>query len=132
MGHQAGNEMNAPAEATELGNRDGAFTVTKGLGKRGGELRAALDRIRAFAGFDLDEFADDLVTLGGGEPGDRGALGADAETGAALLASAHPEVGDQARQTISWRIARRSLPNYPGRAALSAKGNDRDGSQIKA
>jgi hypothetical protein len=43
-------------------------------------LRAALDRVRALAGLDLDEFADDLVTLGGGEPGDRGALGVDPET----------------------------------------------------
>jgi hypothetical protein len=80
MGHQAGNEMDVPAEAIELGNRDGAFTVTAGLGERGGELRAALDSVRAFAGFDLDEFADDLVTFGGGEPGDRRALGVDPET----------------------------------------------------
>src|SRR5271155_4278058 len=51
-----------------------------GLGERGGELRAALDRVRAFAGLDLDELGDDLVTLGGGEPGDRGALGVNSET----------------------------------------------------
>ena len=95
MGHQAGNEMDVSAQPIELGNRYGAFTVPAGLGERGGELRAALDRIRAFAGFDLDEFADDLVTLGGAEPGDRGALGIDSETRAALLASADPEVGDQ-------------------------------------
>jgi hypothetical protein len=83
MRHQAGNEMDVSAEAIELGNRDGAFTVPAGRGERGGELRAALDRIRAFAGFDLDEFADDLVTLGGGEPGDGRALGIDPETRAA-------------------------------------------------
>ena len=72
--------MDVSAQSIELGNRDGAFAVTAGLGERGGELRAALDRIRACAGFDLDEFADDLVTLGAGEPGDRGALGIDPET----------------------------------------------------
>src|SRR5271154_2337686 len=95
MGHQAGNEMDVSAQSIELGNRDDAFAVTAGLGERGGELRAALDRIRAFTGFDLDEFADDLVTLDGGEKGDCGALGIDPETRAALLASADPEVGDQ-------------------------------------
>jgi hypothetical protein len=47
MGHQAGNEMDVSAEAIELGNRDRAFPVTAGLGERDGELRAALDRIRA-------------------------------------------------------------------------------------
>jgi hypothetical protein len=41
--------MDVSAEAIELGNRNGAFPVTAGLGERGGELRAALDRIRAFA-----------------------------------------------------------------------------------
>ena len=90
MGHQAGNEMDVSAEAIELGNRDGAFPVPAGLGERGGELRAALDRVGALAGLDLDEIADDLVTLGGGETGDRGALGIDPETGAALLARARP------------------------------------------
>ena len=54
--------MDVSAEAIELRNRDGAFTVPAGLGERGGEFRAALDRVRALAGFDLDEFADDLVT----------------------------------------------------------------------
>ena len=87
--------MDVSAQPIELGNRDGAFTVPAGLGERGGELRATLDRIRAFAGFDLDELGDDLITLGGGEPGDRGALGIDPETGAALLTSAQPEVSDQ-------------------------------------
>ena len=78
--HQAGNEMDVSAQAIELGNRHRAFTVPAGLGESGGELRAALDRIRAFAGLDLDEFADDLVTLGGGETGDGRALGIDPET----------------------------------------------------
>ncbi len=87
--------MDVPAEAIELGNRDGAFTVPAGLGESGGELRAALDRVGALAGLDLDELADDLVTLGGCESGNRGALGIDPETRAALLASADPEVGDQ-------------------------------------
>ena len=58
--------MDVSAQPIELGNRDGAFTVPAGLGKRGGELRSALDRIRAFACFDLDELGDDLTILGGG------------------------------------------------------------------
>ena len=87
--------MDVSAEAIELGNRDRAFPVPAGLGERNGELRAALDRIGALAGFDLDELGDDIVTLGGGETGDGGALGIDPETRAALLASADPEVGDQ-------------------------------------
>lgn len=49
MGHQAGNEMDVPAQAIELGNRDGAFTVPAALGERGGELGASLDCIRAIA-----------------------------------------------------------------------------------
>jgi hypothetical protein len=77
VGHQAGNEMDVSAPPIKLGNRDGAFTVPARLGESGGELRAALDRVRAFAGLDLDEFADDLVTLGGGETGDGRALGVD-------------------------------------------------------
>ena len=83
--------MDVSAEAIELGNRDRALAMTAGLGGRGGELRTALDRIRAFAGFDLNELDDDLVTLGGGEPGDGRALGIDPETRAALLASADPD-----------------------------------------
>ena len=39
MGHQAGNEMDVSGQPIELGNRDGAFTVSAGLGERGGELR---------------------------------------------------------------------------------------------
>ena len=74
MGHQAGDEMNVPAEAIELGNRDGAFPVTAGLGEPGGELGAALDRVRAFAGLDLNELGDDFEALGGGESSDGGAL----------------------------------------------------------
>ena len=83
--------MDVSAQPIELRNRDGAFTVPAGLGERDGELRAALDRVRALAGLDLDEFADDLVTLDIREPGDRVALGVDPETRAALLASADPD-----------------------------------------
>ena len=82
--------MNVAREAIELGNRDGAFTALPGLGEGCGDLRAAFERVGTLAGFDLDEFADELVTLDGGEPGDGGALGVDPETGAALLASADP------------------------------------------
>jgi hypothetical protein len=50
MRHQAGNEMDVSDEAFELANRDGAFSVTAGLDERGGELRAALDRVGVRAG----------------------------------------------------------------------------------
>jgi len=43
-GHEVGNEMDVSAQAIELGNRDGAFALTAGLGERGGELGAAVDR----------------------------------------------------------------------------------------
>ena len=73
MRHQARNEMNVAAEAVELGNRDGAaFTVPAGLGECGGRVAGGGVRARvgALPGFDLDEFGGELVTLGGGEPGD--------------------------------------------------------------
>ena len=69
--------MNVPAEAIELGNRDRASPVPAGLGERDGELRPALDRVRALASLDLDKFADDLVILGSGETDDGRALGLD-------------------------------------------------------
>jgi hypothetical protein len=43
MGHQAGNEMDVSAQSIELGNRDGAFAVTAGLGERGSLAALALN-----------------------------------------------------------------------------------------
>lgn len=73
--------------------------MTAALGERGGELRPALDRVRAFARFDLNELGDDVITLASREPGDGGALRVDPKTPAALLARRDPEVGDPAVST---------------------------------
>jgi hypothetical protein len=64
-----------PDQPIELENRDRAVALTASLGEGRGELRPALDRVRALAGLDLDELGDDLIHFDGGEPGDRGALG---------------------------------------------------------
>jgi len=83
------------AEAIELENRDGASHVPAGLGERDGELRAALDRVRALASLDLDEFVDDPIAVTRGEPGDGGPLRVHPETRAALPARVgNSEVGD--------------------------------------
>jgi hypothetical protein len=66
--------MDVTAEAIEIGNRDCALTVTTGLGERVSELRAALDRVSALAGLDLNELGDDFEALGGSESSDGGAL----------------------------------------------------------
>ncbi len=96
MRHQAGNEMNVAAEPVELGDDDRArLPVAAGLGEGLGELRAALEGVRALARLDLDMLGDDPEPLGLGEPGHGGALGVNAEPAAALLASADPEIGDQ-------------------------------------
>jgi hypothetical protein len=63
MRHQAGNEMDVSAQPIELGNRDGAFTVPAGLGERGGELRPAIERVSALAGFDLNELLITRATV---------------------------------------------------------------------
>ena len=65
-----------------------------GLSERGLELRATLERIRALAGFDLDELGGDLEPLGPGEPGDGGALRLDPETRAALLRTGNAQISD--------------------------------------
>ena len=50
------------------------FAVAAGLGQRAGELRAAIQRVGALAGFDLDELGFDLEPLGRREPFDSVAL----------------------------------------------------------
>ena len=51
----------------------------------GGQLRALLQRVGAFAGLDLAEALDQIVALGLGERSDRGLLGIEADAGLALL-----------------------------------------------
>src|SRR5271166_583807 len=94
--HQAGNETDIAAEPIELGDGDWTeFPMPASCGQGGGELRAAIERVRALARLDLDMLGDDLKVLGLGEAGDGGALGVNAEPRAALLASANPVVSDQ-------------------------------------
>jgi hypothetical protein len=71
-----------------------------GLSERGGELRAALERIRALAAFDLDELGRDLEAPGRGEPGDGFALRFDPQAGSALLLRTDPQIGDKRFQLI--------------------------------
>jgi hypothetical protein len=58
--------MHIARQAVKLGNEDRAFPRA-GLGERRGELRATVESIRAFAGFDLDMLGGDLEALGSGE-----------------------------------------------------------------
>ena len=68
------------AEPVELGDDDRArLPVAAGLGEGLGELRAALEGVRALARLNFSELGDDLEPLGLGEPGDGGALGVNAE-----------------------------------------------------
>ena len=65
--------MNVAAEPVQLGDRDRALE-TLGLGQRGSQLRAAIERVGTFAGLDLDELTGQLEALGLGKPGNRLAL----------------------------------------------------------
>ncbi len=58
------------------------------------DVRGSSGEPRAFARFNFGELGDNLEALGGGEPGNSGALSVDPEPRAALLASAYPEIGD--------------------------------------
>ena len=70
--------MNVTAEAFELGNRDGAFPVTAGLGERGGELgtrsiasapsRRRVNPPGAKAYFECVSFHVAVLRLPGGAP----------------------------------------------------------------
>ena len=71
------------------------FPLRRVLGEGLGQIRAALEGVRALAGLNFSELGDDLEPLGLGEPGDGGALGVDAKPRAALLAGADPVVGDE-------------------------------------
>ena len=53
--------MHVAAKPIELGDRDRAtLPMAAGFGQGGGELRAAIQGVRAFARLDLDMLADDL------------------------------------------------------------------------
>jgi hypothetical protein len=81
MRHQAADEMHVARKPIELRDGDGARpSVSAGLGEGGGQLRAALEGVRALASLDLDMLGDDLEPLGLGEPGDGGALRVNAKS----------------------------------------------------
>ena len=67
MNHQARDEMNITGQPVQLGDGD-RTTLPARLFKRGGKLRSPVDGIGPFAGLDLDVYAAQLKTFGGGEP----------------------------------------------------------------
>jgi hypothetical protein len=76
--------MHLPRQPVELGDSDRAGpSVAAGFGQGGGELRAAIERVRALARLDLNMLGDELEPLGLGESGDGSPLGINAEPGAA-------------------------------------------------
>jgi hypothetical protein len=80
LDHERGHESNVTGQPIELRDDHGAgLAMTAGLGQRGGELRATIERVRALPRLDLDMLGDDFEALGLGEPGDGGALRLNAE-----------------------------------------------------
>jgi len=62
--HEAADEMHVAREPVELGDGDRArLSVAAGASQCGGELRAAIKGVSAFARLDLGELADDLKPL---------------------------------------------------------------------
>ena len=75
MRHETADEVHVTRQSVELGDDNRARpSVAAGLGEGGGELRAALESVRALACLDLDMLGDDLEPLGLGEPGHGSAL----------------------------------------------------------
>jgi hypothetical protein len=78
LSHEAGDERHVTAQAIQLRDDDRGL-VAAGLGERGGELRAAIERVGTLARLNLDMFGDDLEALGLGEARDGLALTLKAE-----------------------------------------------------
>jgi hypothetical protein len=70
--HQAGNEPDIAGQSVQLRNQDATLRGLGG-GEGGCELRPAVDRVGALAGYRLDELRNDRQ-FGLGEPGDGRAL----------------------------------------------------------
>ena len=92
-GHQPGDEGDVAGEPIELGNDDGAAGLLRSRQSRR-ELRPALQRIGALAGFNLNELARDGETLALAELGDGTMLRLQAQAGAALPRRRHADVGN--------------------------------------
>ena len=92
-GHQPGDEGDVAGQPIELGDDDGATSsLCSCQGCR--ELRPALQRIGALAGFDLDELVSDGETLALAELGDGTTLRFQAQAGASLPSGRHANVTD--------------------------------------
>jgi hypothetical protein len=98
LGHQARDERHIARQPVQLGDQD-ATSRSLGRSKGSCELRAPVERISALAGFGFDVFGDDRDVFRFGEPGDRGALGLDAEAGPVLLPSRDTVIGNSAFRT---------------------------------
>jgi hypothetical protein len=57
--HQAADEMHVARQTIQLRNNDRTLEAAS-ISQGGGELRATIQRVGAFAGFDLDKLGDDL------------------------------------------------------------------------
>ena len=86
--------MHVAGEPVELGDRDRA-TLAARLRKSSGKLWAAIESIRAFAGFYLDVDLDQIEAFRRGEPFKGLFLRFDPEAGFALLCRRNPNVTDQ-------------------------------------
>ena len=98
--------MHVARQAIQLGDDDGTFPLA-GLGERRRKPRATIERVRSLAGFDLDEMAGDLETLGLREAGERRLLRFQPEPGLALARCRNPDVADDLPSTIPFV----SVPN---------------------
>jgi len=95
MRHEAADEMNVTRQPVEFGDGDRRpLAVMASFGQGGGELRAAIENVRALASLDLDMLGDDLEPLGLGEAGDGGPLSVNAEAAATLVARRNSKIGD--------------------------------------
>jgi hypothetical protein len=84
--HQAAYEVHVTGQAIELGDDDRALGFSRSC-ERSGKFRAAVQRIGAFAGLDLDVLADEIDSFGLGKPLNGRSLCINAEPAFALLGS---------------------------------------------
>ena len=89
--------MHVAAEPIQFADDNRAFAMAARGFERGGELRATVEGVRALAGLDLGERGGDFEALGGGEAGDRLALGVEPEAGFSLFFGAYAIISDKRR-----------------------------------
>jgi hypothetical protein len=91
--HQTGDERHVSRQAIELGDRHWRLEPLRRLQGRV-QLRPAVQRVAALARLDLGELGDDIEALRGGEGGNGGALGLEAQAGPTLLLGGHAMIGN--------------------------------------